>query len=201
MKLPSVRLSVRPSVCPGPSVPSSGSHTPLRRVRCCWSAGQKIAARPALCSKCEQCHVASWRRKLNIDYTNIVVFIIQRPVCRVLCSAAKRIQCRLCHVTVHWCLVLSAQQSSKAKFGFMTFARWRQFGYKFDNTELTNFIDVFTYMFRTTTLKSAKIHANWCRRIEDVHSRTHWPQFFDPRCTFQPDGNVMRKLINKCVFW
>jgi len=56
MKLSSVRLSVRLFV------QSFGRRTLLRRVCCCGPGGQEIsidAARPALSSKCEQCHVAS----------------------------------------------------------------------------------------------------------------------------------------------
>ena len=62
------------------SVPSFARYTPLLRVCHCVPGGRKyrsIAARPALSSsgataavissKCEQCYVYSWRRKLNID--------------------------------------------------------------------------------------------------------------------------------------
>ena len=72
-----------PSVCL--SVPSFGRRTPLWRLCSCRSGGQEIsidssgcrapssssaAARGcsmAVSSKCGQCHVVSWRRKLNTD--------------------------------------------------------------------------------------------------------------------------------------
>jgi len=66
MKLSGVRLSVRPSV------PSCGGI--LAAARCCCgfaAAGEagrgyrSTAARPALSSKCEQCHVVRRRRKLS----------------------------------------------------------------------------------------------------------------------------------------
>ena len=84
------RSSVRPSICPSvcPSVPSFDRHRGVRRV-CCWApCGRELSIdrlrqrRPpgaqqqrrrstgcstTLSSKCEQCHVESWRRKLKMD--------------------------------------------------------------------------------------------------------------------------------------
>ena len=60
----SVRLSVRLSI------QSVDRCLPLRRVCCCGNGGQKISvdrSSTALSSKCKQCHVVDWRRKLNTD--------------------------------------------------------------------------------------------------------------------------------------
>ena len=66
------RMSVCLSVCPSVRPPVSSfvdSHTPLWRV-CCWAPRwQEIStdSGTALSSKCEQCHVVNWCRKLNAD--------------------------------------------------------------------------------------------------------------------------------------
>ena len=72
MKLSGVRLSV----CP--SVPSFGRRTQLRRVCCCGPGGQEIswiAARPALRSKCKQCHVVTL---LNADVYCTLLYCVNQ---------------------------------------------------------------------------------------------------------------------------
>ena len=71
---PSIHLPVCLSVCP--SVLSFSRRTPgllLRdpASRIYWS----IAARPAPSSNCEQCHVVSWRRKLNTDLSTQAISV------------------------------------------------------------------------------------------------------------------------------
>ena len=71
MKLSSVRLSVRPSVRPSVCLSVCLSHHSAAARHCggfaavgpAASGYRSIAARPALSSKCEQCHVV----KLNTD--------------------------------------------------------------------------------------------------------------------------------------
>ena len=68
MKLSGVRPSVCLSVCPTTSVPSLAAARRCGGFAAVGPAGRRyrsIAARPALSSNCEQCHVVSGRRKLN----------------------------------------------------------------------------------------------------------------------------------------
>ena len=49
------------------SLPSFGHYDGFAAVGSVARRSRSIAAQPALGSKCEQCHVVSWRRKLNTD--------------------------------------------------------------------------------------------------------------------------------------
>ena len=76
MKLSSVGLFVCLSVC-------LSHHSPARFAAAVGPASRRcrsITARPALSSKCEQCHVSSCRRKLNMDllfsYTELMCNLI-----------------------------------------------------------------------------------------------------------------------------
>ena len=61
----SVRLFVCPIVCPLHSIAAFAALGPAGR-RCQW-----IAAWPVLSSKCDQCHVDSWCRKLNTRLVDV----------------------------------------------------------------------------------------------------------------------------------
>jgi len=89
----------RPSVCP--SAPSFCRRTPLRLVCCCGPGGQEISIDwlllrllSAANSKCEQCHVVSWRSpKLNTDLLRVSTYNRNR-----FCIAVLYCLCMYMHV-------------------------------------------------------------------------------------------------------
>ena len=55
-----------------PTVPRTAANPPHAAAVCtAASRYPSTAARPTLSSKCEQCHVVSWRRKLNTDFFRV----------------------------------------------------------------------------------------------------------------------------------
>jgi len=97
MKRSGVRLTVCPIIIRPPHAAAAGLLLSARRAA---SGHRSIAARQALSSECEQCHVYSWRRKAEHRLVTVLICLCTCPPASI--SPELHIQSSLFFALVTW---------------------------------------------------------------------------------------------------